>query len=383
MIKVLAEKHLYQISVFLAGVIGLTFYDPEKTPLDIADDTQALLIRTVTMINPQTFPKFPESLSFIASGSAGTDHVDENYLKEQGITFAHAGGCNARSVAEYVAISLLLWAEEFNEKLPDHKVGIIGAGHTGGAVQQLLQKLGIQTVAYDPPKAERDTNFRSVTLDEVLACDILTFHTPLTQSVPHPTYHWLDEEKLSSRSYKLVINASRGGVINEQAIINAFDAGSVENFILDVWENEPDFNDEAARRAFIKTPHIAGYSVQAKQRASKMIVEAMARHFSIDSAIPDVSSKGKTQQAPPHINSQKQQPTPDTFWSLTDALTHYHPINDYETRFKMLIGRSAESKREGFSQIRTGHPLRQEFSYLGISEDLRKKFAALKALATS
>ncbi len=376
MIKVLADKHLYNISDFLPADIDLTLFNPDEPLNEIPGGTRALLIRTVTKINPDTFPDFPDSLSFIGTGSAGTDHVNEEYLRQNDIAFAHTGGCNARSVAEYVTVALLLWAEQLDENLTDNKVGIIGAGHTGGAVRQLLEKLNVQTAAYDPPKAEREASFTSTGLDDVLNCDILTFHTPLTRRGSHPTFHWLDEEKLSGRNFKLVVNASRGGLIDEQALIKAFDNDSVGNFILDVWEDEPDFNDELARRAFIKTPHIAGYSVQAKQRASQMIAEATARHFS-----PEYKP---AEQIPPEAdtNGKVQQHRPDTFWSLTDALTHYHPIKDYDTRLKMLIGRNREVKIIGFNRIRTDQPLRQEFFYLDINNVLKKKYPDLEVLAS-
>lgn len=382
MIKVLADKHLYNITHFLPADIDLTLFDPSEAlnAETIAEHTDALLIRTVNQINPETFPYFPDRLSFIATGSAGTDHIDQEYLQRSDITFAHAGGCNARSVGEYIAVALLLWAEQLNEDLSKHRVGIIGAGHTGEAVRELLQKLEVETVAYDPPRAEREAAFDSATIEEVLTCGILTFHTPLTQSGPHPTFHWFSEENLDGHNFKLVINASRGGVIDEQALIKAFDYNSVENFILDVWENEPDFMDETARRAFIKTPHIAGYSTQAKQRASQMIAEAMARHFSIGHE-PSGFKPGRQTSLENHASGKAQQPKPDTFWSLTDALTHYHPVKNYETRFKMLIGRNSEAKIRGFNRIRTGQPFRDEFSALNISQDLKEQFPALKVLA--
>lgn len=370
MINILADKYIYKIADFLPPDINLTLFDSNKSLDKIPAGTEAMLVRTVTKINERSFPDLPESFSFVATASAGTDHIDINYLENNNIAFANAGGCNARSVAEYVAVALLLWADQTDEKLQNFQVGIIGAGHTGSAVENLLQRFGIKTVSYDPPRQEREADYKSASMAEVLNCDILTFHTPLTRHTRYPTYHWLDEEKLNQNNYALIINASRGGVIAEKALLEAFQGGKVENYILDVWENEPDFSDEVARRAFLKTPHIAGYSVQAKERATHMIVEAMARHFGIDTTIKNI------------YTGAQPTPTQTTFWSLTDALTHYHPIEDYKTRLMMLVGRSSEEKVSGFREIRTHHPLRDELHCIKMPNELLQKFPALKVLAS-
>ena len=370
MINVLADKHLVNICKFMPPGVNLELYDPSTFDNTLPNDVDAFLIRTVTKINPQTFSTFPEQLRFIGTGSAGTDHVDIPHLQKNGITFADAAGCNARSVAEYVAVALLLWAEETGVRLQDFTVGIVGVGHAGGEVNKLLHALGVPTVTYDPPREERDRDFTSATREDVLACPILTFHIPLTKTGNYPTRHWLNQKVLAEKSFKLVINAARGGVIDEHALLQAHKNQTVENYILDVWENEPVFDDAVARNAFIKTPHIAGYSVQAKNRSSRMIADAMASHFEIEEQQSNLekTEKGSAQRTPPE------------FWSLTDALTFYHPIRDYETRFKMLIGRAAEGKSTGFSRIRTGQPLRNEFNYLHIPGTVIKKFPTLEKL---
>jgi len=368
MIKVLADKYLYNITHFCPNDVDLRLFDPDA-PLNIADDIEALLIRTVTKINPQTFPHFPDSLKFIATGSAGTNHVDIPYLADHNITFADAAGCNARSVAEYVGVALLLWAEHKNINAKKYSIGIIGVGHTGGAVQKILHALGIKSIAYDPPRQRRDSSFTSASLDEVLQCDILTFHVPLTKEQPNATFHWLDSGKLKNNQFKLIINAARGGVIDEQALLAEYQNNQIGNYILDVWENEPNFNDDVARNAFLKTPHIAGYSKQAKSKASKMIMEALAVHFGID------GPKAPTGD----LNIKQKKPLSD-FWSLTDVLTYYHPIRDYETRLLMLVGRSSKEKIKGFNHIRTGHPLRNELRYIHLPSPLQSKFPMLKNL---
>src|SRR5699024_258862 len=169
---------------------------------------------------------------------------------------------------EYVATALLFWSEAKNMDLANCSLGIVGVGHVGRAVDKQARALGLNTVLYDPPRQQREPSFQSAEREEVLQCDILTLHTPLSRNGQYPTFHWLDTDFLQNYSFKLILNSARGGVVDEEALLKAAQRGGVEDYILDVWEGEPYFDDEIAQKAFIKTPHIAGYSLQAKTKAS-------------------------------------------------------------------------------------------------------------------
>lgn len=368
MIKVLADKHLVNISDFLPPEIDLHLYNPDSFSNDIPDDTDALLIRTVTKINPQSYPTFPKKLKFIGTGSAGTDHVDISHLKKNGIAFADAAGCNARSVAEYIAVALLLWAEQRNVDLTQLAVGIVGVGHTGSEVQKILEGMRIETVGYDPPREQRDSGFKSATLDDVLQTSVLTFHTPLTQSGSYPTFHWFNMQKSHNNTFKLVINAARGGIIDEKALLKAHQKNRIGDYILDVWENEPGFNDTIAQNAFIKTPHIAGYSIQAKNNASKLVANALLSHFSLDAPanIPDYKS------IKVDVSSCCS--------SISNVLTCLHPIDDYQQKLISLIDSPPTQKQAGFNHIRTSYPLRYELQSMNINEDIAHIFPILSPL---
>ncbi|HKK45138.1 MAG TPA: NAD(P)-dependent oxidoreductase, partial [Balneolaceae bacterium] len=258
MINVLADQYLHNIQSYLPENINLILFDPTKRLPPELSYAEAMLVRTVININAQTMSEIPASLKFIGTASAGTDHVDIDYLQKNGVRFADAAGCNARSVAEYVATALLIWAETRKKDLSKLSMGIVGVGHVGTQVVKLLEKLGITTIPYDPPRSLRENNFDSATLDELLSADMLSFHTPLTYKGDYPTFHWLDKEKLTGREFQLVINSSRGGVIDEKELLKSIKAGNVRDIIIDVWENEPEFSLTTAQKAFIKTPHIAG-----------------------------------------------------------------------------------------------------------------------------
>lgn len=372
MINVLADTYLYNIEAHIPDNVNLRRYDPSAGIPGDLEHINALLVRTTNKINYKTLPNIPSSLKFVGTASAGSDHVDINYLEQQGITFTNAAGCNARSVAEYVATALLLWSEQREKDLTEYTVGIVGVGHVGTRVQQLLDKMGMTFVSYDPPREIRESTFRSASLAEVLDTDILTFHTPLNREGDCPTYHWLGHEKLSQQSFELILNTSRGGVIQEASLLKAIDEGGVGDIIIDTWEHEPQFNLATAAKAFIKTPHIAGYSKQAKDNATRMVVHAMLTHFDIPNR-----TNGNGQNAR-MVNSDIS-----SRGSLSELLTELHPIRKYEDKLKQIIQNFADSRGKHFNKLRAEYPLRQEFAHTFLPIAYFERFPILEKLGFS
>ncbi|WP_020402479.1 4-phosphoerythronate dehydrogenase [Gracilimonas tropica] len=365
MIHVLADQNLHKIEEIIPPQAKLTLYDPaEGIPNPKGFD--AMLVRTVTHLNERTFPNIPESLQFIGTGSSGTDHLDQEYLEAHGITLADAKGSNARAVAEYVMTALLLWRAKFAPNEEFGKVGVIGVGEAGSAVVKLMQNFGIECVEYDPPRQERDKSFSSATLEEVLDTDILTFHVPLDLKGVYATHHWLDDEKLKGRSYKLIINAARGGIIDEKALMKSFKAGGIDQYILDVWEKEPDFNTEVASQAYIATPHIAGYSEQAKVNATQIICKKMAAHFGLNENAIDYEIHPKTENLE------------YTSCDLTTILTELHPIMGYDKALRDLFDQPDKGRL--FRNLRNEWPYRYEYPSLRILQTLLDEFSELQKL---
>lgn len=346
--KILADKYLYKLDELLPEDIKLHLFNPsDGFPEDVAQ-FDALLIRTVTRITPETLPEAGK-LKFIGSATAGFDHVDTDYLERLGIVFGRSEGCNANAVGEYVITSIAKWAQERGVDLRDKKIGVVGFGNTGGHVLGYLQKLGVTAAAYDPPKADREPEFTSCSLDELLACDILTFHTPLTQMGDHPTFHMCGPDWLG-HGFDLIINTARGGVVNEKALLRAYYNDKVRDFILDVWENEPVFGDETARLAYIATPHIAGYSKQAKWKASEMVIEEMCRFFGLER---------ENREFKPDLNSVEIHV--DENMALAGFLWSNSNIRDYDERLRELIGMKDAEKARKFAKLRSETETRVEF----------------------
>ncbi len=365
MIKVIADQNLYRLKEFLPDEVDLTTYDPAEGLPDTSG-YQALLIRTVSKLNPETFPKLPSSLTFVGTASSGSDHVDKEYLKSHNIQFADALGNNSRAVAEYVMTALLIWREEKGKKLEELTYGVIGVGHAGSAVANILHDFGLKTVLYDPPRAKRNPDFVSASIKDVLNCDVLTFHTPYLESGESATRYWLDKEKLSGRNFELIINAARGGIIDEAAVYSAMKSGSVKDVIIDVWDNEPDFNPNLASLAFIATPHNAGHSEQSKLNASKMICEKLCSFFGL--TFPPTEGLYSVKELnPAHLK-----------YSLTDWLLKLHPIKEYDAALRDLAHRP--DKTTLFAKLRTDRPYRYEYGFIKLDEEFLNGFEELKKL---
>lgn len=240
----------------------------------------ALIIRHFTRVNAALLDH--SSIRFVASTSAGIDHVDLEYLKSRGICFGYAPGSNADSVAEYVFTAMFLVAARRGWDLKKKSLAVIGVGNVGSRVAARARALGMETLLCDPPlrDATGDTRYRS--LDEVLGADILTFHVPLVSSGPYPTFHMLDRETLRRLSpEQIVINTARGPVFDSLALKAALQKGAIAGAVLDVWENEPRLDYSLLDRVDLGTPHIAGSARDGKIRATEMARDALCRFAGI------------------------------------------------------------------------------------------------------
>mgnify|MGYP000364502940 CR=1 FL=1 len=133
----------------------------------------------------------------------------------------------------------------------------------------------------DLPREDREgkQGFSSLqTLAE--ECDILTFHVPLYKEGRYKTCHLADDAFFQSLKRKpVIINTSRGEIIETGALLNALETGLVSDAIIDVWENEPAINLTLLDKVFLGTPHIAGYSADGKANATRMSLDALCRYF--------------------------------------------------------------------------------------------------------
>ncbi|MBO6793147.1 MAG: 4-phosphoerythronate dehydrogenase [Balneolaceae bacterium] len=367
MIKLLADQNLYKLDQFLPKEVDVTYYNPnEQTPSPKGFD--AWLLRTVTRVNAQTLTDPPPSLQFIGTGSAGSDHLDIEYLENHQIKVVDAKGCNAQAVAEYVLTALIILQEKHGIDFRNMRIGVIGVGAVGTAVSDLLSRFGCDLVLYDPPRALRDPSFKSAEMVELQQCDILTLHVPFIEHGEWKTQNMIDENFLAGNRFEVFINAARGGVTDEKAVLNAFEKGRISYLITDVWENEPTFNVELAKNSFIATPHIAGYSEQAKLNASSMIAEKLCSFFDLDFA--------------PNLRHEvKEILLAELTYSLLDLITRCHPMLEYDAALRDLIGRDDNAKL--FAKLRTDRPYRYEYPNIRLKGVNLSEFPVLKLLGVN
>ncbi len=234
-------------------------------------DASALLIRTRTRCNEALLAG--SKVQHIATATIGFDHINTTYCFEQGITYSTAAGCNARAVLQWVGAVLVQRSLSEGWSPESRTLGVVGVGNVGKEVSRYAASWGFNVICCDPPRMEREGG-DFVSFEELMErSDIVTFHTPLDPT----THHMLNAKTLQKTdSNTLIINSSRGEVIDTQALLEAGNP-----FVLDVWENEPTLNPEALQKALLATPHIAGYSLQGKANASTMAVRSIAHALSL------------------------------------------------------------------------------------------------------
>lgn len=265
-----------------ANVIYLPAGDINREVLT-DNDADALIIRTRTRCNEGLL--HGTGVRFIATATIGTDHIDAGYCAHAGIAIANAPGCNARSVAQYVGSALALYAHEEGESVEGKTIGIVGHGHVGSEVEKIATLLGMNILLCDPPKAAGNPD-RYVPLETVAAhSDVITVHTPLTFSGQYATHRLIDSRIFSLMPHRpLIINAARGGIVDEQALLAALQRKTVSAAVIDCWEGEPHIDRILLEKALVATPHIAGYSADGKLNATCQAVDATCRFFGIEAA---------------------------------------------------------------------------------------------------
>ena len=247
------------------------------TPENVAD-ADAMIIRTRTRCNRDLLEG--SAVKLIATATIGMDQFDLDWCRTAGIECVNAPGCNAPGVAQYVWSVLL--RSGFDPKRMT--LGVVGHGNVGSIVADWGRRLGARVLVSDPPKRDAGTlGCDDTPLDTILKeADAVTLHVPMTRAGEYPTHHLIGERELAlMRPGARLVNAARGPVVDNAAWRKAVAEGRVRAFV-DTWEGEPDLDRELLRLAEVATFHIAGYSTEGKQRATRMALEAVGRRFGWD-----------------------------------------------------------------------------------------------------
>ncbi|APD94533.1 erythronate-4-phosphate dehydrogenase [Alteromonas mediterranea] len=279
--KILLEDTIPFGTDYLNSVGQVETYAWQSLVPEMLCDVDILALRSTTKVTPELLTN-ANKLKFVTTATAGTNHLDKIHLDKVGIAHSSAAGCNAVAVAEYV-LSVLLHAQKAQKLgLYDATVGIVGAGNVGSALSRILTAIDVKHCLYDPPLQQALArtgktlhNGQSfVDLAQIAKCDVISLHVPFIKDGDYPTYQMIDQTFLEAlTSDQLLINACRGEVIDEEALLNLLQQEQAPTVVLDVFDNEPAINTALFDHVWFVTPHIAGHSVEGKVRGTQMIYE--------------------------------------------------------------------------------------------------------------
>ena len=367
--KIIADANMFFAKECFAGLGELTLVPGREIIRESLESADALLVRSITPITAELLEGTP--VKFVGTATSGTDHVDVGYLLDRGIQFADAKGCNANAVVDYCFAGLAYHQMVREIDVRDSKVGIVGYGHVGSLFASRLAALGIDTVICDPPLQAVATNrvdrdlFKS--LQEIACCPVISLHVPLAITTDFPTQNLIAEDFLSSLPEQaLLMNTCRGSVVNEQDLLELLGQRQDLTCIVDVWENEPQIDAALAARVAIATPHIAGYSVEAKCSATFQLVDKFCDYFALSQTnLPETNLIGKEAIAGSSLFKN------DAWATLLKCL----PIEQISAEFKSSIAQG--SREKAFDEFRKTLMSRREFRSLrtavsGFSEQQRR-----------
>ena len=327
----------------------------EMTPEAVAD-ADALLVRSITRVDERLLSG--SAVKFVATATIGFDHVDLDYLDARHIGFASAPGSNATSAAEYVIAALLEIGRRHGIRLDGRSIGVVGVGNVGGRVAAKCEALGMHVRRNDPPLQRRTGDPKYVPIEAVFDCDLITMHTPLTREGTDKTYHLADERFFSSLKQGAVfVNASRGAVVDSQALKAAIAARRLKAVALDVWENEPNIDADLLDAVDLGSPHIAGYSLDGKIAGLIMIYQALCEHF----GLPAKFDAGDFLPAPDVATIELPDDVGDEQEAIASAVEKVYPIVRDDRDLRRIAGEPSEARGQFFDALRKGYPVRREF----------------------
>lgn len=280
--KILVDENIPYAKALFGRLGEVQTIAGREIPMSALEQADALIVRSVTRVDGALLDG--SRVKFVGTATSGSDHIDENWLAQANIGFSAAPGCNAIAVVEYVFSALLLLAQRNGFVLRDKTIGIIGAGNVGGLLHLRMKTLSIKTLLCDPPLAEAGVPGDWQPLEKlVMEADVLTFHTPLTHTGRHATWHLVDEQLLAALpDNRILINACRGAVVDNTALLRALESGKRLNVVLDVWEPEPELSLPLLAKVDIGTAHIAGYTLEGKVRGTTQIFDAYSTFLGSD-----------------------------------------------------------------------------------------------------
>ncbi len=355
--KILADRNIPLVEPAFNGVGDVIPADTADITPEAVKDVDVLIVRSETRVGKALLAG--SGVRFVATATIGTDHIDLAYLHEKKIGFASAPGSNANAVKEYVVAALLHCAGVLGWRLNGKTIGVVGVGNVGSKVVEAAEALGMRVLQNDPPLARSTGQSRFVPLDELLTADAITLHVPLTHAGTDATFHLFDQGTFERMKRGILfINTSRGPVVETAALKEAIRRGIVAHAIVDVWEGEPSIDRELLGLCTLATPHIAGYSLEGRVNAVRMVREAVCHYFGLRSSLfpfPSLPPAGLKDISPDPGHSEDHR-------ALNELVKQLYDIKSDDEKMRLLATQPDQAGEEYFLSLRHQYPPRREFS---------------------
>ena len=350
MLKVVCDDKIPFLKGVLEPYARVVYLPGSEISAKTVKDADALVTRTRTICDKALLEG--SSVKIITTATIGYDHIDTAWCESNSIVWKNAPGCNSSSVQQYISSVLCVLAERFKLHFEDITLGVIGVGHVGSKVATAARALGMKVLLCDPPRAREEGPESFVDLDEIVrASDIITLHVPLSHEGQDATWHMFDSERLASmRPDQILVNSSRGPVVDNLALKNALKAGRIKAAVLDVWENEPEVDLELLNRLALATPHIAGYSADGKANGTAASIRALADFFGLPLNDWKPSQLPSPRQAPEFTLDAAGKSFQEV---LCEAILHSYDIREDDAVLRLNPAL--------FERQRGDYPVRREF----------------------
>lgn len=371
MLNLVADENMPAVEALFGDFANITRLPGREMQASDLAQADILLVRSITAVKDSLLAQ-AQRLKFVGTATIGIDHLDTAALESRGISYSNAPGCNADAVVDYTLSGIYKDAQVRGQNLNELCFAVVGCGQVGSRLLERLRALGHQPLSCDPLRVD-ETGFAHTPIDEVVRkADVICLHTPLTKKGEAPSEHLLDEARLRQlKPGALLLNAGRGAVIDNAALLRVANDRPDLVLVLDVWEHEPSVDLLLAQRCFIATPHIAGHSIDGKLRGTWMLYDQVCKSFGLEQRFkledilpaPRILGVTLAEDAEPHRLLQ---------------LVYDQWADD--RRFRASLVADAAQQRTNFDQLRKNYPYRREFAALRIAVASAAQQAELTAM---
>ncbi len=375
--KIIADENIPFVKQAFSSIGETDVLPTGQINEDNLKDADVLLVRSKTAVDQKLLEG--SSVKFVATATIGIDHIDTEYLKRRNIGFANAAGCNANSVAEYVFAAMLHLSRKLKFPLGGKVLGVVGVGNIGSKVVRMAKRLGMKVLQNDPPLKRETGDSRFVPLDDLMDADLITVHVPLTREGRDATLHLFDKHRIEKmKKGSILINSSRGAVVDGEALKSAVHSKHFSATVLDVWENEPEIDLSLLDAVDIGTSHIAGYSLDGKVNGTVMIREAVCRYFNLKTSWDHREVMPEPEV--PFLTVEKSDEADEDV--LNQIVKKVYNIEKDDARLRQIFKIDEPERGAFFHRLRKEYPIRREFfntelKFSNGNKKLADKFAAL------